>query len=78
MISTASNANQKVQVNRKKKVGGVWEINNEVQQPLAFQAYNLYMNAVDRADQILATYNVQRKCLRWWKAIFSTSLTWLF
>lgn len=37
---------------------------------MAFQAYNRYMNAVDRSDQILATHNVQRKCLKWWKAIF--------
>lgn len=27
------------------------------------------MNVVVRSDQILATHNVQRKCLRWWKAI---------
>ncbi|XP_020603908.1 piggyBac transposable element-derived protein 4-like [Orbicella faveolata] len=70
MICTASNANDKVQVKRKKREGGAWQINNEVQQPLAFQAYNRYMNAVDRSDQILATHNVQRKCLKWWKAIF--------
>ena len=70
MICTSSNANDKVHVKRKKREGGVWEVNNEVQQPLAFQAYNRYMNAVDRSDQILATHNVQRKCLRWWKAIF--------
>ena len=51
MICTASNANDKVPVNRRKKVGGMWDINNEVQQPLAFQAYNRYMNAVDRFAQ---------------------------
>ena len=28
------------------------------------------MNAVDRSDQILATNNVLRKCLRWWKTLF--------
>ena len=70
IISTASNANQKAQVRQKTRAGGVWDVNNQVQQPLAFQANNRYMNAVDRSDQILATHNVQRKCLRWWKAIF--------
>jgi len=70
IISTASNANQKAQVKQKKQEEGVWDVNNQVQQPLAFQAYNRYMNAIDRSDQILATHNVQRKCLRWWKAIF--------
>ena len=28
------------------------------------------MNAVDRSDQILATHNVLRKCVRWWKTLF--------
>ena len=32
--------------------------------------YNQYMNAVDRSDQILATHNVQWKCIRWWKTLF--------
>ena len=70
LICTASNANDQVQVNRKKKEGGVWAINNQVQQPLAFKAYNSDMNTVDRSDQILAAHNVQRKCLGWWKARF--------
>lgn len=65
MICTASNANEKVQVKCKRR-----DIKIQAQQLLAFQAYNRYMNAVDRSDQILATHNVQRKCLRWWKAIF--------
>jgi len=63
IICTASNSNQKAQVKQKKREGGVWDVNNQVQQPLAFQAYNHYMNAVDQSDQILATHNVQRKCL---------------
>ena len=28
------------------------------------------MNAVDRSDQILATHNVLRKCVKWWKTLF--------
>ena len=28
------------------------------------------MNAVDRSDKILSTFNIQRKCLRWWKTMF--------
>ena len=35
-----------------------------------FQTYNLKMNTVDRSDQILSTFNIQRKCLRWWKTLF--------
>ena len=28
------------------------------------------MSAVDRSDQMLATHNVQWKCIRWWKTLF--------
>jgi len=42
-----SNANQKAQVKWKTREGGVWDVNNQVQQPWAFQAYKRYMNAVD-------------------------------
>ncbi|XP_015774860.1 PREDICTED: piggyBac transposable element-derived protein 3-like [Acropora digitifera] len=69
MITTSGNANDTVQVNRKTKSGGVWS-SKEVPQPLVFAMYNKYMNAVDRSDQMLATHNVQRKCMRWWKTLF--------
>ena len=68
MISTSGNANDSVQINRKIKSGGVWS-SLEVPQPQVFAMYNQYMNAVDRSDQILATHNVQRKCMRWWKTL---------
>ena len=38
--------------------------------PGPYNNYNKYMNAVDRSDQILATNNVNRKCMRWWKTLF--------
>ena len=41
-----------------------------VYQPKRVSNYNKYMNAVDRSDQILATNNVLRKCMRWWKTLF--------
>lgn len=41
-----------------------------VPQPQTISNYNKYMNAVDRSDQILATNNVLRKCMRWWKTLF--------
>ena len=69
MISTSANANQTNQVNRKRKAGGTWSATS-VPQPEVFRIYNQYMNAVDRSDQILATHNVQRKCMRWWKTLF--------
>ena len=69
MISTSANANQTNQVNRKRKAGGTWSATS-VPQPEVFRMYNQYMNAVDRSDQILATHNVQRKCMRWWKTLF--------
>ena len=30
----------------------------------------MYINAVVLSDQLLATNNVLRKCLRWWKTLF--------
>lgn len=69
MLTTIANANEQVQVNRKAKTGGVWST-KVVPQPQAIATYNKYMNAVDRSDQILATNNVLRKCVRWWKTLF--------
>ena len=69
LITTSGKANETVQVNRKTRNGGVWST-KVVSQPKVFQTYNRHMNAVDRADQVLATNNVQRKCMRWWKALF--------
>ena len=69
MITTVGNANDHVQVSRKQRNAGSWT-NILVQQPQIFQTYNLKMNAVDRSDQILSTFNIQRKCLRWWKTMF--------
>ena len=69
VLTTIDNANDRVQVNRKSKTAGVWST-KVVYQPKAISNYNKYMNAVDRSDQILATNNVLRKCMRWWKTLF--------
>lgn len=50
------------------KTAGVWS--TKVHQPKTVSNYNKYMNALDRSDQILATNNVLRKCMRWWKTLF--------
>ena len=69
LLTTIDNANDYGQVNRKCKTAGVWAT-KVVSQPKAIANYNKYMNAVDRSDQILATNNVNRKCMRWWKTLF--------
>ena len=69
MLTTIDNANDRVQVSRKSKTAGVWST-KVVPQPKTISNYNKYMNAVDRSDQILATNNVLRKCMRWWKTLF--------
>ena len=28
------------------------------------------MKGVDKSDQLLAKYNLLRKCIRWWKTLF--------
>ena len=69
MLTTIDNANDYNQVTRKVKTNNAWR-ENIVQQPSAIKRYNMFMNAVDRSDQILATHNVLRKCMRWWKTLF--------
>ena len=69
VLTTIDNANEYGQVNRKCKTAGAWTT-KVVSQPKVISNYNKYMNAVDRSDQILATNNVNRKCMRWWKTLF--------
>ena len=69
VLTTIDNANDHGQVSRKCKTAGEWS-SKVVSQPKAIANYNKYINAVDRSDQILATNNVNRKCMRWWKTLF--------
>jgi len=69
MLTTIENANDSLQVRRKTRTAGVWRT-RFIQQPQAIATYNQYMNAVDRSDQMLATNNVLRKCMQWWKTLF--------
>jgi len=69
LLTTIDNANDKVLANRRSKTDGVWST-KVVSQPKTISNYNKYMNGVDRSDQILATNNVSRKCMKWWKTLF--------
>ena len=69
MLTTIENANDSLQVKRKTRTAGVWST-KVIRQPQAIATYNKYMNAVDRSDQKLATNNVLRKCIKWWKTLF--------
>ena len=69
MITTVGDANDHVQVSRKERNAGSWT-ERLVQQPQIFQTYNKKMNAVDRSDQILSSFNIQRKSMQWWKTLF--------
>lgn len=69
MVTSIDNANDFKLVDRNEKVNNHWQ-QIEVKQPQAVYNYNQFMNGVDRSDQILATNNTLRKCLRWWKTLF--------
>ena len=56
-------------VERNEEKDGRWQ-RVQVKQPIVVHNYNQYINGVDRSDQILATNNTLRKCLRWWKTLF--------
>jgi len=70
VLTTIDNANVRTQATRKcRNAQGRWGT-KEVPQPGVIANYNKYMNAKDRSDQILATHNILRKCVRWWKTLF--------
>ncbi|XP_015774285.1 PREDICTED: piggyBac transposable element-derived protein 4-like [Acropora digitifera] len=70
VLTTIDNANVETQATRKcRNAQGKWTT-KDIPQPGVISNYNKYMNAVDRSDQILATHNVLRKCVRWWKTLF--------
>ncbi|XP_066928515.1 uncharacterized protein [Clytia hemisphaerica] len=58
-----------VEVERKTKVNDKY-CKVTVRQPQCVQRYNPYMNGVDKSDQLLAKFNLLRKCIRWWKILF--------
>lgn len=40
------------------------------QKPRMINQYNCYMNGVDKCDQMLSSYSIQRKTQKWWKKLF--------
>ena len=38
--------------------------------PRMINQYNCFMNGVDKCDQMLASYSIQRKTTKWWKKLF--------
>ena len=70
VLSTAHSATgQEQQARRRDKVHDVWTV-ADVQNPLVYHDYNLYMSGVDESDQLIGHYNVLMKCLRGWKTLF--------
>ncbi|KAH8021399.1 hypothetical protein HPB51_015579 [Rhipicephalus microplus] len=69
MMSTAHTANSHVTATRKRKVAGQWK-KVPIRKPRLIEEYNAGMLGVDRSDQLIASYNVLMKCVRWWKTLF--------
>lgn len=69
MMSTAHTANSHVTATRKLKVAGQWK-KVPIRKPRLVEEYNAGMLGVDRSDQLIASYNVLMKCVRWWKTLF--------
>ena len=45
--------------------------NNELpHKPEMIETYNKFMNGVDRADQLLSYYSLNKKSRKWWKKVF--------
>ncbi|XP_070385975.1 piggyBac transposable element-derived protein 4-like [Dermacentor albipictus] len=69
MVSTAHTANSHVLAKRREKKDGKWQ-QISIKKPQLIDEYNAGMLGVDKSDQLIATYNVLRKCVRWWKTLF--------
>lgn len=69
MMSTAHTANNHVSAMRKVKRGDRWT-RIPIRKPLIIEDYNKGMLGVDKSDQLIASYNVLMKCVRWWKTLF--------
>ncbi|XP_072143614.1 piggyBac transposable element-derived protein 4-like [Dermacentor andersoni] len=69
LMSTIHTANEHVPAKRRTKVGNKWS-ERTIRKPLLVHEYNAGMLGVDKSDQIIGTYNVLRKCVRWWKTLF--------
>ena len=41
-----------------------------VKKPFVIERYNVYLNAVDKSDQMLSKHNLLHICVRWWKTLF--------
>ena len=44
--------------------------NGDVQKPVMIQHYNVNMGGVDKCDQRLSYYGLNRKSKKWWKKVF--------
>ncbi|XP_072145227.1 piggyBac transposable element-derived protein 4-like [Dermacentor andersoni] len=69
LMSTIHTANEHVPAKRREKRGRQWAL-RVIRKPLLVHEYNAGMLGVDKSDQIISTYNVLRKCVRWWKTLF--------
>lgn len=69
MMSTAHTANNHVTATRKVKSGGQWT-KIPIRKPLLIEEYNKGMLGVDKSDQLISSYNVLMKYVRWWKTLF--------
>ncbi|KAH8026348.1 hypothetical protein HPB51_020332 [Rhipicephalus microplus] len=73
MMSTIHTANSHVIAKRRVKKDGKWQ-EISVQKPKLVDEYNAGMLGVDKADQMIASYNVLIKCVRWRKTLFFHSV----
>ncbi|KAL1484872.1 hypothetical protein MTO96_049932 [Rhipicephalus appendiculatus] len=73
MMSTIHTANNHVLAKQSEKKNGKWQ-EISVRKPKLVDDYNSGMLGVDKSDQMIASYNVLIKCVRWWKTLFFHSL----
>lgn len=69
LMSTAHTANKRTLAIRKVKSGNTWT-QVTIQRPQLVGDYNAGMLGVDKSDQLIGSYNILIKSVRWWKTLF--------
>ena len=67
VLSSVTNTTAPVTTVKRKQKGGT---SKDIPCPEPIKLYNMFMNGVDRSDQMRMEYSTARSCRRWWTYIF--------
>ena len=74
VLSSVTNPTAPVTTVKRKQKDGT---SKDIACPEPLKLYNMFMNGVDRSDQMRTEYSMARSCKRWWTYIYF-GLWWIF